>query len=236
MNERPDFNSWQGIQREVLRRIRTREWTPGAQIPNETDLAKEFGCARTTVNRALRQLAEDGILQRKRRSGTRVALHPVARTVIDIQIIRSEIEERGGAYSYRLLTKEVADPPHKVSFVLNLPSAVPMLHLLAVHLMDGAPYVLEDRWISLDTVPSARDVDFATCSANEWLLENVAYSKAQLSIVAAQCGPQEQAYFDAEKGTPLLQLDRATWNDDAPVTFVTLTYQPGYRILSHTSG
>ena len=66
----PAINSWQSVQDEVLRRIHNRIWKPGAQIPNETDLAKEFNCGRTTVNRALRELAESGILERKRKSGT----------------------------------------------------------------------------------------------------------------------------------------------------------------------
>jgi GntR family transcriptional regulator, histidine utilization repressor len=53
--------SWQAIQAEVLQRIRNRQWPPGELIPNEADLAEEFGCARATVNRALRELAEAGM-------------------------------------------------------------------------------------------------------------------------------------------------------------------------------
>ena len=47
---------------EVERRIYTREWQPGQSIPNEADLAVEFRCARVTVNRALRTLADAGLL------------------------------------------------------------------------------------------------------------------------------------------------------------------------------
>lgn len=32
----------------MLRRIRARDWPPGSVIPNEADLAVEFGCARAT--------------------------------------------------------------------------------------------------------------------------------------------------------------------------------------------
>ena len=51
---------WEGVRDEVLRRIRVREWVPGAVIPGEEALAVEFGVARATVNRALRELAEAG--------------------------------------------------------------------------------------------------------------------------------------------------------------------------------
>ena len=67
---------WEEIRAEVLRRIERRDWRPGATIPTEEQLAAEFGCARATVNRALRELAEAGVLERRRKAGTRVATHP----------------------------------------------------------------------------------------------------------------------------------------------------------------
>ncbi|MEP5090001.1 MAG: winged helix-turn-helix domain-containing protein, partial [Paracoccaceae bacterium] len=81
-----EINSWHAVQEEVLRRIKNRSWKPGELIPNEADLAIEFGCARATVNRALRALAETGILDRRRKAGTRVALHPVRKVTLEIPI------------------------------------------------------------------------------------------------------------------------------------------------------
>ena len=66
----PPFNSWQSVQEEVLARIHSRQWKPGDLIPNEADLAQEFGCARATVNRALQNLADEGLLDRRRKAGT----------------------------------------------------------------------------------------------------------------------------------------------------------------------
>ena len=74
-----------------------RIWKPGELIPNEADLAIEFGCARATVNRALRALAETGILDRRRKAGTRVALHPVRKVTLEIPIIRHEVEQKAAA-------------------------------------------------------------------------------------------------------------------------------------------
>ena len=84
----PAIKSWQAVLDEVRRRIVRREWKPGDFIPHEADLAKQFGCARATVNRALRDLAEEGLLDRRRRAGTQVALNPVRKARLDIQVIR----------------------------------------------------------------------------------------------------------------------------------------------------
>lgn len=235
MNEQTDFNTWQTIEAEVLRRIRTRTWKPGEPIPKETDLAQEFGCARTTVNRALRKLAQDGFLERKRRLGTRVALHPVGKTVLEVSIIRQEIEEKNGTYGYRLVQSKVAQPPNTVNFGLGLKDGARALNLQAVHLMDGLPYAIEDRWVCLDVADDLLTVDFSKHSANEWLLENVPYTKAQLAISSVQAGKLQQEYLNADAATPLLQLDRSTWNGDQPVTFVSLWYHSGYRLISQSS-
>lgn len=229
-------NTWQSVQDEVLRRIRSREWKPGELIPNEADLAAEFGCARTTVNRALRDLADSGLVERRRKSGTRVALHPVGKAVIEIPVIRQEIETGGQRYGYALLSRDVAPPPARVAYALGLAEDADTLHLTAIHLADGAPYMLEDRWINLAAVPQADRADFTSKSANEWLLENVPVVRGELSISALPADEDAARQLDVAHGTALLVLERATWGPDAPVTFVRLWHMPGHRIVSPIAG
>ena len=54
--------------------IQTGIWKQGGLIPVEVALAKEFGCARATLNRALRELAQERILEHHRKAGTRVVM------------------------------------------------------------------------------------------------------------------------------------------------------------------
>ncbi len=57
---------------ELTGRLAAREWNVGERIPTEIELAKEYGCARGTVNRAIERMVHEGLLERKTRSGTRV--------------------------------------------------------------------------------------------------------------------------------------------------------------------
>ena len=60
-------NSYKQIKQDVLEQIRDGHWRPGELIPKEQALADSLGCARMTVHRALRELAEEGVLERRRR-------------------------------------------------------------------------------------------------------------------------------------------------------------------------
>eukprot|EP01030_Chromulinospumella_sphaerica_P034096 gene34096-35064_t len=79
----------------VLKAIRARLeadilagiYKPGEKLPNETDLAAEWNCARMTVGRALSALAEAGMVQRRKRAGTFVARRTVQETVLEIRDI-----------------------------------------------------------------------------------------------------------------------------------------------------
>ncbi|MWD30181.1 UTRA domain-containing protein [Aquicoccus sp. SCR17] len=229
MTARPR-QSWTAIAREVSRRISDGDWPAGALIPNEADLAQEFGCARATVSRALRELADQGLLDRRRRAGTRVRELPERRARLDIPVMRQQVERRGARYGYLLLLREVLPPPSPVAATLALPQQVPALHLRALHNADEAPFLLEDRWINLRAVPDAETADFARENANEWLLRNVPLTTGELGLTACAAAPEEAELLNCAPGDALFQQDRITINDGERVTWVRSLYAPGYRM------
>lgn len=229
---RPQFNSWQAIQDEVLRRIHARDWPPGTVIPNEADLAVEFGCARATVNRALRALAEAGILERRRKAGTRVAPLPVSRATLDIPVIRQEITARGQRYDYRLLSHRSAQPPERVARRLGIGPSTEALQVTALHLADSAPFVIENRWINLDTAPSAAAQGFETLSANEWLIATIPYTHGEIRFAAESATQDEARLLETTAGAPVFVVERLTWDHARAITLARLSYGPGYDITT----
>ena len=223
------LKGWEAIRAEVMQRIRTRAWPPGGLIPTEAALAQEFGCARATVNRALTDLAEHGVLERKRKAGTRVAMLPVRKATLDIPVIRAEVAARGQSYAFRLLTDTLAQPPVGVAARLGLVPGQAMLHLQCLHLADGQPQVFEDRWLNPDVLPQPAP-DFALVSANEWLVSNVAFVTGDIAFSAEPASPTEADALSLAQGTALFITERCTWGIDAPITWVRLAHAPGYRL------
>lgn len=227
---KPSFRNWQSVHDEVLRRIQTREWAPGEMIPHEADLATEFGVARATVNRALRAIAETGLLDRRRKAGTRVTAEPVAKATFDIAIIRQEVEARGQRYQYQLLERSQLVPPSAISAAMGTTPKDALLHLNALHMADGRPHVLEDRWINPNAAPGARQQSFKDISANEWLLKHAPYTHGEIAFSAVNADPPQADALACPPQSALFVIDRMTWNGENAVTKVRLFYAPGHDI------
>jgi hypothetical protein len=78
--------------------------------------------------------------------------------------------------------------PLTVSEPLGVRRSTVMLRVRALHVADERPYVLEDRWVNVQSVPEFEQADLAQVSANEWLLAHVPVSEAELTVAAERCG------------------------------------------------
>jgi GntR family transcriptional regulator len=61
---------YEAVKRQVSEAILLGKWAPGTVLPNEVSLAQTFGVAVGTVRRALNDLTAEGLLSRRRKTGT----------------------------------------------------------------------------------------------------------------------------------------------------------------------
>lgn len=199
-------------------------------IPNEQALAEEFGCARATVNRALQSLSEAGLLERRRKAGTRVALHPVRKATLDIPVLRYEIEGQGAVYGYTAVQIAEHAPPEEVRSAMQAGAGHRFLHVKSVQTADGAPFVFEDRWINLTTVPEAAQTDFEAISANEWLVRHARFTHGQISFAAVNADAEVAAHLALSQGAAIFVISRITWDGGQAITHVQQFFHEGYRM------
>jgi GntR family histidine utilization transcriptional repressor len=224
--------TFRDIKSELESRISRRVWAPGATMPGEEALAAEFGGARATVNRALQDLARSGLVERKRKSGTRVALHPVREARFAIPIVRKEIEARGAAYRYSLLSREALEAPEFLRGRLGLPDRTRVVHVRCLHLADRAPYQYEDRWINIAAVPGAVKESFEHIGPNEWLVANAPFSRAEFVFRAARASPEEATLLQLPADEAVFIGERMTWLAEKPITLVRMVHPPGHRMIT----
>lgn len=224
--------TYREIKSDILGKITRGDWKPGSLIPPEPELAETYGSARATVNRAMRELAEEGLIERKRKSGSRVRMAPLRQARFDIPLVRREIEEQGAAYRYALVRSEVVQAPDWLRARMGLDPGASVRHLTCLHFADGTPWQHEDRWINLEMLPQAREADFTTGGPTEWLIAQIPFSAVEIAISATAADRTLAELMGCAPGDPLLTMERATrWNERA-VTYVKLVHRHGHRMTT----
>ena len=207
-------------------------WPPGALMPSEAELVAQFGVSRMTVNRALRELQADALIERLQGVGTFAAqLHRVSST-LTIRDLHDEITERGHRHDARvqLARRELASPA--LAQQLGIAAGAPVFHTLIVHSEEGEALQCEDRYVNPACAPDYLSVDFTQTTPTHYLFEVTALWRAQYSIEAALPTRQEAALLGLAAHDPCLVVVRRTFTRDAAITIARLV-QPGARYVLH---
>lgn len=220
--------TWTAVQDVVLERIQSGLWQEGELIPTESELAAELGCARATVNRAMQALAETGVVERRRKVGTRVASHPPVQLVRSL--LRRDLEAAGHVYGYKLISCIEEPPPAAIAQAMLLQPTEPLLHSRNHFFSDGRLYCCEERWTNGFAAPGLDATVLERISPCEWLLGHVPLNRASLSIGLAQAEADFTApALEVEPGQSVLQLERLEWLNNMPVSLSRRYFPPDHR-------
>lgn len=218
------FSLHERILSDVREKIVSGTWPPGFRIPFETDMAKDYGCSRMTVNKALTQLARSGLLERTRKSGTYVKAPQSLSAAMEITNIRKEVEDTGKEYSYSLLLDTVrpSEPADTDKLVDSSKNSIRQMECL--HSANGAPFCFEERIVNIGSVPEIEDVSFDTEAPGTWLVRTVPWNSAEHQILATLATESVAEMLGIEPGAPCLVVERRTQNDLGNVTWAKLWY------------
>jgi GntR family transcriptional regulator, histidine utilization repressor len=203
-------------------------WRTGELMPSEAELVAQFGVSRMTVNRALRELQSEGMVDRVQGVGTFAAqLHRISST-LTVRDLHEEIEARGHRHhvEVQLAREERAGPG--LAQQLGLADGAPVYHSLIVHHDNGVPLQCEDRYVNPASAPDYLKVDFTRTTPTQHLLEVAPLWQAQYTIEASRPTAQEARLLGIDVGDPCLVLVRRTVSRGRPVTLARLVH-PGSR-------
>jgi GntR family transcriptional regulator, histidine utilization repressor len=225
------------IRLDIEHQILTGEWPPGHRIPFEHELMVRYGCSRMTVNKALSELAQADLIERRRRAGTFVRRPKFLSAVLQITDIRAEITALGRSYGYELIqcSRRVANATDRARLGVRKTGRV--VAIACRHSADNVPFAIEDRLIDLDAVPEAATADFAVEPPGSWLLHHVPWTEAEHAISAIVADEPAAAALDIAIGAPCLVIERHTWRSARPLTVVRLLY-PGesHKLVARFKG
>lgn len=203
-------------------------WVAGDLLPSEGALVAQFEVSRMTVNRALRELVQEGLIERVQGVGSFVAqLHRISST-LNVRDVHEEILERGGHHAARVhsLTRGKATPQQAAE--LGLKRGAPVFLSLITHLENGVAIQCEERAVNPACAPDYLAQDFTRITPTYYLLEVAPLSEARYMIEAALPGEVEARLLGIPRRDPCLVVKRITYSRGVAVTTVKLTH-PGSR-------
>jgi len=218
----------------VLEKIRSKQWNPGDMIPSENQLVIELGMSRMTVNRALRELTDEGQLTRISGVGTFIAEVKPQSNLLMISNIADEILARGHSYSFRIVQMGRESAPLNVAASLELPTGSSVFRIICVHFEDELPVQFEDRYVNPALVPEFLSQTFDNAlQPAQYLLDNIPADEMEHIVDATMPTTAEANALSIDPTDPCLVLIRRTWSKNVPVTFVRLLHPSSrYRLGS----
>lgn len=219
---------YQAVKEHIRQQVQSGAWKVGDRVTSEHELVAELGVSRMTAHRALRELAAEGLLQRIPGVGTFVAGGKAESSLLQVTSIAEEIRSRGHRHQSEVLlqTGETASP--EIASLLGLRSGEWVFHLVCLHLEDGVPIQLEDRYVHPAAAPGFLQQTFGAVQPGEYLLNSVPLDEVEHVVEASCASAETAARLGLKPGDPCLVLTRRTWRGADVVTYVRCTH-PGNR-------
>ena len=215
---------YQRIKNAIGENIQSGLWQAGELIPSENQLCDMLSASRMTVNRALRELAAEGLLKRVHGVGTFVATRPRRAQLIELRSIADEIKLAGKEHSAKVLKLREAKAQRHIAKRLELPTGSSVFQIQVVHYQDKVPIQIELRSVNPNVVPEFLSVDFDKTTPAEYLIDTVVPTQMEHVVQAILPDSFLTKHLDIKADEPCLKLRRRTWLEQQIVTSVDLIY------------
>lgn len=233
MNAKPKPR-YQQLKDLIITRISSGELGPNDRVPSENELVESMSVSRMTANRALRELTDEGYVERIAGRGTFVSDFRSRSHVLEVHNIADEIQRRGRRHSCDVIRISRQHARGEVARALHVDQGVDVFHLLLVHHEDGTPIQVEDRHILAEFAPGCAEQDFHIVTPSAYLTAISPLQEAEQIVRAQMPNAAMRTRLQIPDNEPCLVVVRRTWSHGRPVTFARL-HHPGscYELAGH---
>jgi GntR family histidine utilization transcriptional repressor len=187
-----------------------------------------------TANRALRELNDEGYVDRVAGRGTFVSDLRSQSHLLEVHNIADEIRLRGHVHSSRVLRQSLQHARGEVAKALHVAQGTDIFHLLLVHFENDVPIQLEDRHVLASFAPDCLQQDFTAVTPSAYLTSKAPLQEAEQAVRASLPNRAVQKHLQIDDNEASLVVIRRTWSNGRPVTFARL-HHPGsrYELTGH---
>ncbi|KQL52598.1 GntR family transcriptional regulator [Heyndrickxia shackletonii] len=199
------------IQQVIKEQIKKGEWSVGDAIPSERILSEQFEVSRMTIRQAVQGLVDEGVLTRKRGSGTFVSNEKVEQPLRGVTSFTKLMEQRGMIPSSKIISFLKRKPSDVEAEHLEMDQAVEVLQIERIRLGNNTPIAIETTIIPWPFAEGITVEDMEH-SLYEFIEEKkgLDLGEGRQSIEAISADKQTANQLDLPTGSPILLIERVT--------------------------
>ncbi len=228
------YSAWRLIAEELRADIASGGLAIGDRLPTEQDLAERFGVNRHTARQAIASLAEEGIVESRRGSGTFVIGNPVVVHRIGVRTrLSSSLGGSSRSSSGRVLESATEPAPAEVVEQLRMTGELGV-RVETLRIVDGKPLSVGTHWFDAGRLPDIAAALRRTGSVTAALRANGIedYVRAATAITARHATAAEAAELELEPGG-IVVVARAldALPDGTPLQYAISRFAAGRVVL-----
>lgn len=218
------MNKYQSISLEMRQRIKDGNYPIDQPIPDEISLAKEFGCSRMTMKRALDILVMEGLLYRKRGHGTFIVQSAIQNSrvnVISNEALGLSNLIKDKKITSKMIKFEVQFPTTEVAEHLAIDMKTPVYYLIRLRMIDDEPYVMEKTYMPTTLIPGIKD-EVLHGSIYKYIQEDLGLTIAgsHRKIRACKSDELDQEHLECLPEDPILEVEHVGFlNNGVPFEY-----------------
>lgn len=202
---------------------------PDMRLPDERSLAEKYSVSRSSIKRALGTMAEQGIIFKKRGSGTFVnPLYLKQDSYFNYSGknlgITDSFQINGQKPSIKVLNFDVVRPDSELQDNLFLKPSEFVYSFKRLRLIDSVPFMIETGYIPIKLAPELSE-DIASESIFNYVESELdqEVNKTYLTISAAPSDEEGQKLLDLKPTEPVGMMEGIFFlNDGTPFEFSTM--------------
>lgn len=213
------------VKRQLAQKILFGDWPPGTVLPAETALARDLGVAVGTVRHALMELVNEGLVARRRRTGTVVTSRTHHHNLqYYFQYFRLHGKDESLKHSHATVLSVVTLPADaQVAEKLQLTPGESVVRLHRVRVVDDEPVIHDRYFFSCRLAPDfPMKPDAVPQRLNMFFLERYGVRVAAIRefITAELASAEDRKLLNLKNPSPVLGIEDVAFNQaGAPVIY-----------------
>jgi GntR family transcriptional regulator len=210
------------IQEYIADLILTGKLKPESKIQSEREFSEDLGVSRMTVRKALTELVNEGLLERKHGSGTYVAKPKITYDAREMVNYVQAMQRRNIATASQLLEFDEMVASRRLADILKVEIGNPLYRVSLLRFANRVPVILERGFFPCARFPKLEDWDLEKSSTLD-LLTSVYDIKPGLisqTVEAVSAVDTVAQQLRVEDGFPLIMLSRIIYSNETKIPVV----------------